>query len=105
MIIVIKGPAKSGKSMVANALRDSQISRRKGCLLLDEQTEGDLVPLLEKIIIDVPFQQGMKNIPWKADSMVVAVNDKASLIDEFEAMVPGFKEQLGPVVVLNMGLS
>jgi len=102
MIILIKGPAKSGKSTIANAIRNSQIGQSKGCLLLDETTTGELNHLLEKIIIGVPFTEGMKDIPWKKEAMVVAVNDKAELLDEFEKMVPGFREQLGPIVTLNI---
>lgn len=101
MIIKIKGPAKSGKTTVATALRNSQVGQGKGCLLIDETTEGDLNHLLEKIIVGIPFEEGMTDIPWKKESMVIFVNDTDKLIEEFEKMVPGFVEQLGPIHTLT----
>jgi hypothetical protein len=49
-ILVITGPSQSGKTLIANALRNDQISKGKGALLVDEETQGDVEPLLEKII-------------------------------------------------------
>lgn len=101
MIIKIKGPAKSGKTTIANALRNSQIGQKKGCLLLDETTVGEINHLLEKIIVGAPFKEGMKDIPWKDDVMVITVNDKDSMLDEIGKLVPGFIETHGPVITLT----
>jgi len=99
MIFIIEGPAKSGKTTLANALRNSQISQKKGCLLVDEDQDGDLDILLEKIIVGEKLgdKPDVAKIPWKPESMIVFVNAKQSLLKDIETRVPGIIELLGPV--------
>lgn len=68
-IFVIKGPAKSGKTFLANALRNTQNIQKKGpVLLLDETTDGHPLRLLEKMLaspmpldgITIPSPDGKK---------------------------------------------
>lgn len=101
MIILINGPAKSGKSSIAAALRNNQISNKHGALLIDENSDGDLDVLLEKIIVakTVPEVCGrpIGDIPWKPDSMVILVGAKSSMLAAFEKRLPGFEKYHGPV--------
>ena len=104
-IIKITGPKGSGKSLIAEALRNSQVPAKKGALLIDEQTDtnGNLEIHLEKIIIAAKFDKAKwKDLPWKRDSMIILVGNKTSLLDEFEVMMPGFKEFFGPVSTIQM---
>lgn len=104
-IIKIKGGAGSGKTMLATALRNTQINQRKGCLVLDDDTrvidpEGNSLKerLLEKIIDGAAFDaDNWKNLPWKKDTLIIAINEREALIDEFEQLMPGFTEMMGPV--------
>ena len=139
MIILIKGNASTGKSLIANALRNNQIAQGNGALLIDEDTEGDLDPLLEKIIAGKALadlsptreQQDARGvamtlpeldeggnvlnepaplyanlaeaatIPWKPHSLVILINDREDMLEQFEQRVPGFRDVLGPVVTLT----
>lgn len=104
-ICVIKGPAQSGKSLIARALRNNQISNKKGALLIDEDQNGELNIQLEKIIAGDNFNtKTWKSLPWKPDAMIITVGDKDKVLDEFEAMMPGFKEFFGPVYTVNTGV-
>jgi hypothetical protein len=54
-IVMIKGQAKSGKTTLARALRQWQISHRSGCLILDENPQAfsvsyDLTANIEKLL-------------------------------------------------------
>ena len=123
-ITVISGPAKSGKTTLAKTLRDNMISNRRGCLLLDETTEGDPKHLIEKIIVGEQFPDNVANIskvepgfndkgerditkdvilrgldalPWKKDPLVIVVGDKGkALLAEIEKVCPGFVNKFGP---------
>ena len=100
MIFHIEGPAKSGKSTIANAIRNDLINHKRGALLLDEQTEGEPIHLLEKLIDSAdPFEAGTaaSKTKWKKDGVVIAVGKQIALIDELEKLAPGFKKQFGPV--------
>lgn len=98
-IVIVKGPAQSGKSVIANALRNNQIAFKKGALLVDEQTEGDATPLLEKILAGKALQPGVaaSEQPWKPDTTVILVGERASMLEQFEELAPGFTKLHGPV--------
>jgi hypothetical protein len=111
MITIIEGPKKSGKSTWANSLRDRHISRSVpdgksvpyGMLLLDEGQNGEPRHLIEKLLHGVALPAdgtsvSAKSLKWKQEPSVVIVgkaNEK--LLDEFEKLVPGFKDKVGPV--------
>lgn len=104
-ICIIKGPAKSGKTLIARALRNNQISNKKGALLIDEDQTGELNIQLEKIIDGANFDAKVwKSLPWKLDAMIITVGDKDKVLDEFEEVMPGFKEFFGPVYTVNTGV-
>jgi thymidylate kinase len=107
MIIIIEGPAKSGKTTIANALRNSQIGQGKGALLIDEDQNGELRHQIEKIMDGKPLPNEnvqASELKWKSESMVIVVNAKQSVLNDIEAMVPGFKAIHSPVVRLNVSL-
>lgn len=107
-ITIINGPAKSGKSRLANALRNSQITNGKGALLVDDTSDGEIKPLIEKLLMGVELPEtppaDLSDLPWKEDPLVIVVGKKARILDEFEAALPGFKEFFGPVTTLTTGL-
>lgn len=106
MIFHIEGPAKSGKSTVADAIRNSQIAQGRGALLADEQTDGEPIPLLEKLIAGDALEPGTaaSKIKWKKQGAVILVGAKVVMLDEFEALAPGFAKQFGPVVSLKTSI-
>jgi hypothetical protein len=109
-IVIISGPAKSGKTAIANALRNNQIAHRNGALMVDETQTGEPAVLLEKMLngINVP-QPAPKDwatkLPWKKDSMVILVGKKADMLSAFEEMLPGFKSTFGPVYTITTGVA
>lgn len=100
-IIIIDGPQGSGKTSIAVALRNNCISNGRGALLVDEDQDGELRPLLEKIIVGValppegPVDAG--DVPWKPEPSIIVVGKKAKILDKFEKIVPGFNAKFGPV--------
>lgn len=121
MITIIEGPKKSGKTAMANAMRNAHIGKTEpmpvgapanwrphGSLLIDDDTEGEPRHLLEKIIFGMALPADGTPIPaskvlWKVDPQVVVVGKKQEkLLDEFEKMVPGFKDKVGPVKRLKL---
>jgi len=106
-ITIITGESGTGKTLIANALRNNQISNQKGCLLIDETQDGALDTLLEKIIVgvnlphpdDMPIDLNL--IPWKTDPMIILVGEKQSMLADIEARVPGFTDKFGPVYEIH----
>jgi hypothetical protein len=125
-IMHITGPKKSGKSLLANSMRNTQITNGLGALLVDEDQEGEPRYLLEKIVAGVSLgkeagfgpavPRPAADVPWKGwtapiltedgisetefirqDPLIIFVGDKISLLDEFELITPGFLELFGPV--------
>lgn len=106
MIVVIDGPAKSGKSTTGNALRNNAIAARKGALLIDEDQAGDPIHLLEKIIAGDPFKPGTKaeDVKWKPDSQIILIGPAGSKrLEELEAICPGFTKKFGPTKKIKTG--
>jgi len=111
-IIHITGPAKSGKSLMGNSMRNTQISNGKGALLVDDTQEGEARYLLEKLIDgdhlgaisgDGPaIPRPAKDVNWKPEPAIIFVGDKIKLLDEFEKIVPGFTKMFGPVRSLDL---
>lgn len=111
MITIIEGPKKSGKTALANSMRNSHIGKGYdekakayyGALLIDEDQDGEPRHLLEKIINGMALPADgtpldARHVPWKADPQVILVGKKAEkLLAEFEKLVPGFKAKIGPV--------
>ena len=109
-IVIISGAAKSGKTLIANALRNNQISSKKGAMLIDETNDGEMKPLLEKILIGIQLPAEIPDdwqtkLPWKPDPMIVVVAEKQKMLAEFEAILPGFKKQFGPVYTIKTGIA
>lgn len=105
-IILITGPSGTGKSTVANALRNNQIAFKRGALLVDETTDGHPVPLLEKILAGVPLQPGVDAAEqkWKPECAVILVGDMAAkALPVFEQLAPGFTALHGPVFTVTCG--
>lgn len=102
-IIFITGTPGSGKTTLANALRNNQISNKKGALLIDEANDGDPVPLLEKILNGVALRPGVpaNEQAWKPDCSVIFVGAQSSMLDTFEMLAPGFAALHGPVYTVE----
>ena len=101
-INIITGPSKSGKTLIANALRNNQISNKKGALLIDENNDGEPKILLEKLLVGAPFPEVVPNnwgadLPWKNDPMIILIGDQEEMLAIFEKMLPGFVDHFGPV--------
>lgn len=112
-IIHITGPARSGKSLFGNALRNTHIGQSRpadgvvnGALLVDDTQDGEARYLLEKLIdgealgrpgVGPAVPRAASEIPWKNDVLVIFVGDRIALLDEFEAIAPGFTAMFGPV--------
>jgi len=112
-ILHITGPAKSGKSLMANNLRNNHINQGNGALLVDDSQTGEPRYLLEKLMLGEslgepgmgpPVPRPASKITWKADPLVIVVGDKIAIMDEFEKLAPGFKKMLGPVKKMAMSV-
>ena len=118
MITIIDGPPKSGKTTMANSIRNAHIGKggpltadRKadwkptGLLLIDEDAQKDAEPrhLIEKLLHgDALPEDGTpvaaSKLNWKDEPSVVIVGKKQEkLLDVFEKLVPGFAKKVGPV--------
>lgn len=112
-IIHIKGPDSGANTAMANSLRTGAISSGLGAVLVDEGHDGEARYLLEKIVAGEPLgvEPGVGpaitrpagTIPWKPDPTIVFVNDQIAMLDEFEAIAPGFTALFGPVRVMVLG--
>jgi hypothetical protein len=101
-VIIIRGPAKSGKTTIAQALRSAHINKRCGVLLIDEDNDGAVKPLIEKLLAGVELPQpppaDLSTLPWKPDPLVIIVGDASELRWlEIESAVPGFWRFMAPV--------
>lgn len=105
-IILIKGPPKSGKSTLANALRNYQIANGRGALMVDEAGDADPKALLEKIIsaAQLPAGADVKAVPWKPNSAVILVGGQDKLLATFEKLVPGFTAYFAPIYTVSTGV-
>lgn len=112
MITIIKGPAKSGKSQLGNALRNTHIGLSqpvegvfKGALLVDDTCDGEVKPLLEKLLIgaELPADppEDLSKLPWKDEPLVIIIGDSGRWLKAFEKALPGFTDYLGPVRTLT----
>jgi len=118
MITIIEGSAKSGKTTMANSLRNAHIGkggvltddspknwRPTGMLLIDEDAQKDAEPrhLIEKLLHgDALPENGepvsASKLKWKDEPSVVIVGAKQEkMLAIFEKLVPGFKDKVGPV--------
>ena len=121
MITIIEGPRGSGKTTIANSLRNRHIGKTEplgknspkgwkphGSLLIDEEQGGEPRHLIEKLLHgDALPADGTpvdaRSLNWKAEPSVVIVGKKQEkLLDEFEKLVPGFKAKVGPVKRLKL---
>lgn len=121
MITIIEGPAKSGKSAMANGLRDNHISkggpftgdrpadwRPNGALLIDDGQAGEPRHLIEKLLHGDALPADGTPVPadqlnWKNDPQVIIVGKKQEkLLAQFEKLVPGFAKKVGPVKRLTL---
>lgn len=111
MIVHVEGPAEAAQE-IANALRNSQVGRGKGGLLVAESNDGEARYLVEKLIAGEPLaEEGKelkprkaKDLPWKPDGMAIFVGQSLDRLAEIEALVPGFTKMFGPIVKLSLSL-
>lgn len=99
-IIRITGPAKSGKSVIASALRVYYLNQGCGVLLLDEDQKAADADLLAKIFREVVPEPLLgkitaEQVKWKKDSVVIAVGKQDARLAEFEKLIPGFGKVIG----------
>lgn len=109
MITVIDGPAKSGKTVLANLLRNAQITAGSGALILDNtHVEHDPKALIEKLIDGDPLPEkvdDLSKIKWKKNPVVLVVGkDGLTKLEEIEKRLPGFKKYMGPIQTLSTGV-
>ena len=104
-IVLITGPQGSGKTIVANALRNSAIAFGRGALLVDETTEGEVPQLLEKILAGVALQPEVPAVDqaWKPSCAVILVGERAAILEDFEVAAPGFAALHGPIFTVTTG--
>lgn len=102
-IIHIVGPAKSGKTTVAQALRSLHLNQHRGVLLIDEQQEAKTADLILKIMTDVPTgkEKSAADFRWKDDPVVILVGDQSRRLKEIEEIVPGFAKKFGKVYSIS----
>jgi hypothetical protein len=104
-ITIIKGPPRSGKSELAAALRNSAITNGRGALLIDDTNDGEVKPLLEKLLVGVELPEtppkDLSELPWKDDPLVILVGDKQGMLKTLEKALPGFREFFGPIRTLT----
>lgn len=95
--------AQSGLTF-ANTLRDGQIGKKCGALLVREDCDGGNKELLEKILVAVTFdvKVPVAQQPWKPNSIVILVGKAKSRLAEFEKLCPGFEKHFGPVTSITV---
>ena len=106
-IMIISGPKGSGKSTLANALRNEQIRNGKGALLVDDDQEGEIKPLVEKLLKGVEFPvddppKDLKSLPWKDNPMLIVVEGKRKFFEELEDFCPGLAKIFGSASRLDL---
>lgn len=83
----------------AQMFRGTQVSQRKGALVVNKDLWGDVPHLLEKII-DLDEWDPSKpvdKVNWKKDTLILVVKGSEEKLDEIEAECPGFKDHFGPM--------
>lgn len=108
-IFLIQGASGTGKSTIANALRNNQVAHKKGALIVDEASDAEAKPLLEKLLVGAELPQPapagwQSKLPWKDSPTVILVGAKAALLDVFEEMLPGFRQKFGPVHLVQTSI-
>lgn len=107
-IIHITDPAHSE---FAATLRSAHLSKPAvdgvpmGALIVNEGQDGEPRYLLEKLMFGEalgtpgtgdPVPKPADQIAWKNDPLVVLVGNQIEMLDEFEALAPGFTKKFGP---------
>jgi len=105
-IIVINSSDPNANEVIATSIRNSQISQGKGALIVRAGADHERRHQLEKIIVAKALPSDgtpvpAENIPWKPDSTVVVMSSDLFVLEEFEELVPGFKEALGPITTFG----
>lgn len=119
-ITIITGPAKSGKTLIASALRNNKINQREGALLIDEHMDlQDIGPHIEKILVGATFPKdpppspaeswlddgpnGKPLLPWKTNPTIIVTGDRAEdVLARLESVLPGLKKKFGPVYYVKL---
>lgn len=105
MIFLVNGPPQSGKTFLANSLRNTALMHRHGCLMVDDTQTGELDRLIEKLLDGANLPEKVEDIeklPWKPDPAVIFVGAKESMLRDIEARVPGFSKKFGPVCKVDI---
>lgn len=105
-IYVINGAPGTGKTFISNAIRNISINQGRGALMIDEDNDGELAPLIEKLIKESSLPDIVTDIdvlPWKAVPNIVFVGEKRSVLQQIEKRVPGFIDKFGPI--FNIAIS
>lgn len=97
--IRINGPAKSGKTVIANALRNYYITQRRGVLLIDENNPAETKDLVAKLVTkEVSDWTKIDLLPWKLDPVIIVIGAQTDRLVEIENIVPGFAKKFGGAV-------
>ena len=121
-IYVVKGPEGTQLNTIAACLRSVFINNNKGALIVDhrdtpaelpaEATEDDkakaataqVKAIMKKVLTNPDMLDATVpgELKWMPGAVVVVVNDKEAILDEFEKIAPGFREQFAPVVTVTV---
>lgn len=99
MIVFISGPHDQAMEL-AKALRNVNIAQGKGALVILQPNgeEHTITQQIEKILDGMPLHGGadITGLKFKRDPMILLTEETYPLLDEFEDILPGFKERFGP---------
>ena len=103
-ITIVKSDGGTAAFDLGQALRAAAINAGNGALFINDQSDGEVAHLLEKIIIAMPFVPGtpIDEIPWKPNPHIIVVQSKVGRLKDIEDAVPGFSEKFGPVATVQL---
>lgn len=104
-IFVLKSANTAAVLEFAQTLRNAQVNKKQGALLVT--ADGEPRHQLEKIIDAVALPASgepvpANEVPWKSNSIVIVPAPLLSKLDDFEALVPGFKALFGPLQSIDV---
>jgi hypothetical protein len=118
MIFFVRGPNGRALKHVAAGIRSLYASQNKGFLYIDDRDapsteaeaktdrEKQVRNILKRILYDGDSldasNASFENVSWMHDAGVIVVLDHESILDELEAVMPGFREKYGPEVQVTV---